>query len=611
MTHTLESIRADLGATPAESPTYDDWAMDCDSWVPPEDPYGPPPVETDQPARVATNAASTTTDAQYLADRRPLAFITQDDGATIARKAVNALATATRAGQPFIYRQVNDEGEAERFVAVEPNGKVKSWPESEAASLLYAVLQPAKSGLIDGEGNFRGEYATAFPPQIASAAFRTALNAERIPAVRTVATSPVLLADGTVVSQPGYHEAEKVLISIPHAQKSRWVHYSVPKAPTLADAQAAIDYINLELLSDFPFETDSDRAGAFCYFLTCASRHLYGATPFFGMDAVELGTGKGFLARIGFIITQGHDEFASIDYKKKDDSEIEKRLLATALDGGTHVHVDETKEKIDSLKLTSLATTAVMKVRILGTNNSATVERLIATFCGNNLELGGDMSRRFIKMRLVYRGKQKAAQRSGFRHKDILAWTRDHRPEILAALHTVLAYALQNRIESDAAMGSYEGWTQVVLAALTSVTFEEGGRSIADLAVEGQRALSTEQDDDANEWGELLAYIDGLIKGEEQRRGIREAWLKMKDIYEMVNNTAGVTPPDFPTVLNVAAAIPREAGRAKAWAGHFTKVRERPMEWGGRAFKIRTTKDSMNRPVFRVEEIPGWQSPTR
>lgn len=613
MTHTLDSIRADLGAapvTPAEPPAYDDWAPDWDSMTPPDDPYGPLPVDDGAPRAVAASSALSTT-GQYLADHRPVVFITQDDAGAVARKAVAALSTATRGGQPYVYRQVNDIGEPERIVTTEPNGAPKSWPENEAAALLYSILQPAKKGAVLPDGSFFGEYAAGFPLPLAQAVYRTALHAPNIPAVRTIATAPILLPDGTVASQPGYNPDEKVLINIPHTARAQWANYVPNAAPTLADAQAAIDYINLELLSDFPFETDSDRAAAFCYFLTCASRHLYGATPFFGMDAVELGTGKGYLARIGFIITGGTDEFSAIDYKKKDDAEIEKRLLATALEGGTHVHSDETKDKIDSLKLTALATSASMKVRILGTNNSATVERLIATFCGNNLELGGDMSRRFIKMRLVYRGTQKAAQRSGFRHKDILGWTRDHRPEILAALHTVLAYALQNGITSDAAMGSYEGWTQVVLAALTPVTFAPGGRSIADLAMEGQRALSTEQDDDANEWGELLAYIDGLIKGEEQRKGVREAWLKMRDIYEMVDNVSGVEPPEYPTVLNVASGIPAITGRAKAWAKHFEKMRERPMEWNGKGYKIRVHRDTQNRPVFRVEEIPGWQSATR
>lgn len=608
MTYSLDSVRADLGAAPA-TPPEDDYGWDVDQMVPPEDTgSGSDPYEQRTTPEV-TATASANGGGQYLADRRPVALITQDDGATIAHKAVAALSTATRGGKRFVYRQVNNEGEAERFVTTEPNGKPKSWTEATAPALLYTVLQPAKHGVVGPDGRFQGEYATAFPPQPSAAAYQTALNAASIPAVRTIATSPVLLADGTVASQPGYNPDEQVLINIPHAALAQWARYAVPTAPTQEEAQNAIDYINLELLSDFPFETDSDRAGAFCYLMTCASRHLYGATPFFGMDAVELGTGKGFLARIGFIVTQGHDEFSAIDYKKKDDAEIEKRLLATALEGGTHVHSDETKDKIDSLKLTSLATTASMKVRILGTNNSATVERLITTFCGNNLELGGDMSRRFIKIRLVYRGKQKAAQRSGFRHKDILGWTRDNRPEILAALHTVLSYALQNGVTSDAAMGSYEGWTQVVLAALTPVTFEPGGRSVADLAMDGQRALSTEQDDDANEWGELLAYIDGLIKGFEKAnaaKGLKEWWPKMKEIYDMTNNVHGTTPPDFPTVLNIAGGIPSAPGRAKAWAGHFKKMRERPMEWGGKAYKIRVGEDRNGRPVFRVEEIPGW-----
>lgn len=611
MTHTLDSIRADFGAAPAgASASADDYfdGVDWDSMVPPEDPYGAPPADAvTQPVVSAAPAGPTTAVGQYLADRRPVVLITRDDAAAITRAAVTALSSATRGGQPYVYRQVNDQGEPERIVTTEPNGAPKAWPESEAAELLYSILQPAKSGQVMPDGSFFGEYAAGFPVQMAKAVYRSALHATSIPAVRTIATAPVLLADGTVASEPGYNTEAQVLINIPHAAAAQWARYSVPAAPTQADAQAAIDYLNLELLGDFPWESDADRATAFCYLLTCASRHLYGATPFFAMDATEPGTGKGYFARIGFIISQGHEGFTAIDYQKKDDAEIEKRLLATALEGGTHVHSDETPDKVTSLKLTALATTAVMKVRILGTNTSATVERLITTFCGNNLTLGGDMMRRVLKMRLVWRGTTKAAQRGGWRHSDILGWAKDNRPEILSALHTVLAYALQNGVKSGAALGSYEQWTQVVLAALTPVMFQPGGRSIADLAMDGQRALATEEDDGAREWGELLAHIDGLIKGEEQRKGIAKAWLSMGSIYDMVHAVAGATPPDFPDVLNVAAGIPSVTGRKKAWSGHFAKMRERPMEWGGRAFKILTMKDKNNRNVFRVEEIPGWQ----
>jgi len=609
MTYTLDSIRADLGAapaTPAEPPAYDDWAPDWDSRVPPEDLYGPPPVtDTTSPEPPVAGGGTV---GQYLADHRPIVRPADEDAVIVTVKSVAALASATRGGQRFIYRKVSADGRATALVTTEPDGTTRMWTQNDAAALMMVVVQPAKKGMVAPDGTFMGDYLAAVPPALAQAVYETALYSPAIPAVRHIASAPVLLPDGRIASQPGYNAAEEVLINIPHSQRADWGRYSVPEKPTLAEAQAALDFVLAELLPDFPFESDEDRAVALAWFATCASRNLYGACPMFGFDAPERGTGKTLLAMLGFILSQGHDRAAEIDYKRSKDDEIKKQLVALALEGGTHAHVDEVKigERVDSLTLTSLTTRASLPLRILGGNQMMPVEGKIVSFCGNNLQVGGDLGRRVLKTRLRFMGKHAASQRTGFRHADVRAWASEHRPEILAALHTVLAYGLQNRIKPNAVLGSYEGWTSVVLAGLEDVTLN--GESVTALAMRSQLALSREQDEMAEEWGELLAYIRGLMDAEEERQGVAHSWMKMADIYKMVNHTTGTTPPTFPEVLQVAMAANTETGRVKAWTRHFQSVKEAPMVWGDRAFRILVSKDTKNRAVFRVEEIEGWGS---
>lgn len=594
MTYSIDSVRADLGAD------IDD--AHWDSMVPPEDPWGPAPTVEAAVHEPLGNGS----DGQYLADYRPIIKPLNEDAAVIAQKTVVALATATRGGQKYIYRKVSLDGRASALVTTEPDGTTKVWSEGEAAALMYCVVQPAKQGMTLDGGSFSGDYLTAVPPAIAAAAYKTALNSTLIPAVRIFANAPVLLADGRVASQPGYNAAEEVLINIPLNERDAWTAYSVPENPTLAEAQAAIDYVSLEMLSDMPFESIEDHATALVYFATCASRSLYGACPMFGFDAPERGTGKTLTAMLGFLISQGNDHAAEIDYKRSKDDEIKKQLVALALEGGTHAHVDEVKlgERVDSLTLTSLTTRATLPLRILGGNSMMPIEGKIVTFCGNNLQVGGDLGRRVLKTRLRFMGKHAASQRRGFRHGNLPAWVKQNRPQILAALHTVLAYGLQNRVQPDAVMGSYEEWTSVVLAGLADVTLD--GQSITALAMKSQLALSRDQDETAEEWGELLAYIRGLLDGEEQRTGVTQAWMKMADIFKMVNHTSGATPPTYPDVLGVAMAANTELGRIKAWTKHFQSVKEAPMVWGDRALRILVNKDSKNRAVFRIEEIEGW-----
>lgn len=607
MTYTLKDIRS-LGEPPSHDTPYDDVEpeRDWDAMVPPEDPYAP--SSTDNGAAASGTPATTAGAGQYLADRRPVVLITRDDAAAIARAAVDALASATRGGHRYIYRKVDAKGAPTNFVTTEPNGSPKIWTEGEASALLYSVLQPAKNGQTLEGGVFFGEYAAAFPVEMAKAAYRTALHSHSIPMVKTIATSPVLLPDGTVASKPGYDEATQVLVNISDDELAQWSRYSVPERPTLAQAQAAIDYVLTELLADFPFESDEDRAVALCYFMTCASRHLYGATPFFAFDAPERGTGKTLLATLGFIISQGSEDVADIEYRRTKDDEIRKQFVALYLDGGSHAHVDEVKkgERVDSLFLTSVTTKASVTLRVLGGNQQVAVSGIIGTFCGNNIQVGGDMGRRFMKSRLKFVGTHAASQRKGFRHKNIRRWLHENRPEVLAALHTALAYGIQNRVQPNAVLGSYEEWTDVVLGALEEVTLN--GASITSLAMTAQLALAHEQDEDAEEWGELLAYIHNMLEGRLQNDPKASPWSYMAAIFEMVTNTIGVTPPTFPEALQVAMAANTNVGKVKAWTKRFQSILETPMVWGDEAYRVHEMRDTKNRPMFRVEKIEGWAS---
>ncbi len=126
------------------------------------------------------------------------------------------------------------------------------WAQNDAAALMMVVVQPAKKGMVAPDGTFMGDYLAAVPPALAQAVYETALYAPTIPAVRHIASAPVLLPDGRIASQPGYNADEEVLINIPHSQRADWERYAVPEKPTLAEAQAALDFVLAELLPDFP-----------------------------------------------------------------------------------------------------------------------------------------------------------------------------------------------------------------------------------------------------------------------------------------------------------------------------------------------------------------------
>jgi hypothetical protein len=150
------------------------------------------------------------------------------------------------------------------------------------------------------------------------------------------------------------------------------------------------------------------------------------------------------------------------------------------------------------------------KVRKLGFSQEIPVVGVIYTAAGNGVELGGDLQRRtFIYEMLVPDGVV-AAARTGWRHADLEMWVRNHRPELLAAMHTIIAYGLANRVQvpSESSSGN---WASVILGALEHV--ELGGQNARLLALDN-RAAQLGKDTFSEEWGDYLENLWRYSAGE-------------------------------------------------------------------------------------------------
>lgn len=541
-------------------------------------------------AEASTTVAEDT--SKYLPDSRPPMFVHTITLDTAVAQGVGAMASATRGGKHYVYRQVSSLGEPKALVTIKPTGQPRIWPEGDAAALVYLMVQPVKKGVeVDGEV-YPSEYDTAFPPNVARAIYAQALHDPRIPAVRIISTAPVLLPDGRIAREQGYNADVQVLITYAESERDAWAQrYMVPDEPTLEEAQAAAEYVMYEVLGDVPCAGDEDKATSLVYFATCATRDMYGTAPFFAFDAPERGTGKSLVASCGRIIGQGHSNYQSIGYRKGQDAEIWKSLGTLALKNGRHAHVDELPrdDRVNSTALSEIATTPVASTRLLGANSEIVLEGLMVTVCGNNITLGLDFNRRFFKARLHFVGSDAAYRRGGFRHKNLARWVAQHRPELLAALHTVVRYGLQNGIEPEKSLGSYEDWSSVVLGALSVITIN--GASVTDLALSAQATLSREEDEVADEWGGMLAAIHQHF--DEQQ------WHEMVEIHKGMRIN---TPEDveLPEVLLMAGG--NFSDQARAWSKHFKTMKDTPVEFNGERYAIRWAT-IRSRPRFRVVRL--------
>ncbi|GAB2742560.1 hypothetical protein [Sinomonas soli] len=498
----------------------------------------------------------------------------------------------TITGVPFALLQVHPRsGKAVTPVSIGTDHELRRWSGPCAREiLLLSVVQPAR----------RVQQAVTYQHALPSAVVDMVLPHDAIPAalptVRYVAGEPILLPDGSTISVPGHHRQQEALLAIPHRERAYWAAYTVPAKPTQAEAQAAADFAVSEVLTDFPFETSGDLIRALAYLLTGAARDLTGATPGWLLDAAERGSGKSLLARIMRLICTGDEGYTAVGYSRSTDVETGKEIVAAALTGARHLHVDELprQEKVTSKVLMELITDdGTARRRVLGSSTEVTIPPMTVTVCGNNAELGGDSNRRFIPIRMVNHGAVLAFERTGFRHDNIVAWVRENRPRLLAALHTVLAYGLQHPVplsKLPTGFGSFERWMTVVGSALHHIVWE--GRPASELFAEGRREFLQSQDDEGDDWGPLMAAWHARFGN--------DGWVTAKTAHTHWGKGRGGV--DLPAALLNVEGI-SETGLVRAWGHALSSRRESSIVWDGHIYRLAMKRNDKRGHAFAVQLI--------
>lgn len=487
---------------------------------------------------------------------------------------------------PFVVMQETANGVPLAPVTMSRVGDAKTWSPAEWQTLALAAVQP-KEQLKSSEKFLHGLEAPVVA--MVGEAARTAL----LPA-RYVSDSPVITDRGQVVTEPGYHPRERALVAIPRAQREAWKAYRVPSSPSARDAQTALDFLRKEVLSDFPFASFADEARALTMFLTMAGRQLIPNCMAFLVDAPDRGTGKSLLVMLSRIIASGAPGATTIKHNKRADEETAKAIVSGYLAGSLYLHVDEVPrgDSIDSGVLSEFITAhdGAYSARVLGASVSVTPAGMVCTFCGNNVQPGGDFNRRILAIRLQHRLKGAAHARDGFRHADITTWVMANRPRLLAAVHTILLHGLQNPVSLDSSyrMGSFERMRDVIVGSLTHVTME--GKSAAEWVKEGLAEWQESQDDAADELGELYTWWAERAAGQ---------WVKPSALVQMWDQAS--PGPNLPREL--APGLGQSAAsRARSWALELRKQRDRSVFLDGVQYRL-AIKESPKGAQFLLEVV--------
>jgi hypothetical protein len=339
-----------------------------------------------------------------------------------------------------------------------------------------------------------GLTATAPPVDVAA----SVLVADRwpYPALTGVVECPVLRPDGTFHVDHG-HDTTTGLY--------HW-HRGAPYPPIVAtpgpaELAAAVALVD-EMLCDFPWDTAADRANAWALLLTPLVRAIVGQVPMALIDAPEPGTGKGLLVKVCAIVTTGRA--AALMAWPASDEELEKKVTAVLMAGGTVVVFDNVEGMIKSPTLAAVLTADTWQGRVLGRSEISTVpNRATWAATGNNIDVGGDLARRCYRIRLDAH-QARPWERTGWRHPDLETWVMERRSELLHALCTIVrSWWVAGRPEADelSAMGGYSGWVRVVGGILAHAGV---GHFLANLA-----EFHAQADREAQSWeAYLTAWSD-------------------------------------------------------------------------------------------------------
>jgi DNA primase len=281
-----------------------------------------------------------------------------------------------------------------------------------------------------------------------------------VPPLESVMRTPAFGSDGNLISTPGYHRGDAAWLFLDAALNVP----PVPSRPTGEQIAQAKALLVDELLLDFPFVRESDRAHALAAILLPFVERMIGAlAPIHLIEAPTQGSGKGLLASLIGIITTGAAPEGRTLPEAEDD--VRKMITAELITGRPIILLDNLNEKrkLDSSALASVVTQSTWTDRILGVSRMLDLKNhALWMMTGNNPQLSDEMSRRCIRIRIDPRIDMPWL-RDGFKHPVLGEWAMANRSALVhAALTLIQAWVAAGRPLYTRRLGSFEKWSEVM-----------------------------------------------------------------------------------------------------------------------------------------------------
>lgn len=279
-----------------------------------------------------------------------------------------------------------------------------------------------------------------------------------VPHLEAIAFAPLFDSEGNLLAATGYHPKAKTWI---HRDPGARVE-EVAAAPLADMVDEARRLLLNELLVDFPFEADSDRAHAVAaLILTFVRRMIPGPTPIHLIESPTPGTGKGLLAEVISLIATGRP--SSTTTLPRDEDEVRKKITSVLLRGQEILLLDNVRGGLESSPIAAAITAEVWSDRILRESRMVDLPNQATWIVtANNPSLSLEIARRCVRVRLDPK-VDRPWQRTDFKHPKLGEWVRENRGRLIwAILVIVRAWIAAGRPPGSRSLGSFERWAATI-----------------------------------------------------------------------------------------------------------------------------------------------------
>lgn len=280
-----------------------------------------------------------------------------------------------------------------------------------------------------------------------------------LPVLTRIVESPVFAPDGSLLTEPGYHAAGKTF----YAPQDGFTVPPVSEAPTQEETQEAVRLLSQEVLGDFPFVDQADKAHVIAMTLLPFVRDMiHGPTPLHDVEASSPGTGKTKMIQVTTTISAGKMPDAMAE--GGNDDEWRKRITAKLSTAPSILFIDNVRKRLDSGALAAALTAYPgWEDRRLGFSEMVSYPvRCVWILSANNPVFSSELTRRTIRIRLDAK-QDRPWLRTGFRHTDLVGWVERNRGHLVWACLTIIrAWLAAGRPPGKTVLGMYESWARVM-----------------------------------------------------------------------------------------------------------------------------------------------------